>query len=97
MEVKVEQMENIKDHVDIHKLIDDAMEKKDRNVAILISPIGIKIDIYPYKDDKPRWIDIGVYYTPFKCSECGCVFHDHTPYCPSCGEKLAAPEEEKNV
>lgn len=33
---------------DIFKVIDDAMEKKDRHVSIFISPDSVSVDIYPY-------------------------------------------------
>lgn len=83
--------------VDIQAIINDAMEKKDRYVSIFISPSGTNIMVNPLDDKKPRWIyaeERGMYY--LKCSECDSLNSFSSPYCPNCGEKLAAPEEEKD-
>lgn len=41
--------------VDIHKIIDDAMEKKDRSVVLYIGEHGTSVYVNPYKDDKVVW------------------------------------------
>lgn len=69
--------------VDIHKIIDDAMEKKDRSVTIFIGEHGTTVNVYPYPDEKPRWVTRFV--------DCG-TNRRHSGYrCSECGEKLAAP------
>ena len=60
---------NVNSLVDIHKIIDDAMEKKDRYVTIFING-DRKASVYikPLEDDDPRWIrdeEAGLYF----CSE----------------------------
>ncbi len=85
--------------VDIQAIIDDAMEKKDRMVSIFISPSGTTVNVQPLDDKKPRWMyseNAPMYDYQFKCSECGAFNNGPSPYCPVCGEKLAAPEEEKD-
>ena len=83
--------------VDIHKIIDDAMEKKDRYVTIFISKEGTTINVHPYEDKESKWI----YHDPnesnyhFECSECGSISEFATPYCPVCGEKLKIQIERK--
>lgn len=81
-----------KPKIDIHKLMDDAMEKKNRSVYILINGENTSISVTPLLESDPRWI----YTTPdapngsvaFECSECGARASNQTPYCPWCGEKL---------
>jgi predicted amidophosphoribosyltransferase len=74
--------------VDIHKIIDDAMEKKDRSVTIFIGKEATTVSVYPY-DDKPReWITMDRNGGWFRCPECGSTYRDMSPYCPECGEKL---------
>lgn len=36
---------------DIYKLIDDAMEKKDRYVTIYVGEEGMTVSVYPLTDD----------------------------------------------
>lgn len=78
--------------VDIHKIIDDAMEKGDRSVYILIHNGGMSVTINPYMEEKPKWFDFG--YGNLKCSDCGHyqhinLGHDKVPtYCGYCGEKM---------
>lgn len=78
---------------DIHKIIDDAMERGDRSVHVLIHSAGMSINVSPSsQNDGMKWIEEQVidpgYYDPhtFHCSECGYVIHNMTPhYCPDCG------------
>lgn len=51
---KTEEPKNETPTVDIYKIIDDAMEKHDRSVSIVISPDGITINVYP---TEPRCIE----------------------------------------
>ena len=77
--------------IDICKVIDEAMEKKDRSVTILISPNGTSISIYPYSEEKPHWISVidSDGKTKFyRCSECGKSSHIPDRYCRHCGEAL---------
>ena len=81
--------------VDIHKIIDDAMEKKDRAVHIFITDNTTSVDVIPYEGGMSRWIfdrDYGTY----ECSECHNTNAYPAPYCPECGEKLAAAKEDKD-
>jgi hypothetical protein len=82
--------------VDIHRIIDEAMAKKDRYVTIFISDKATSVNVYP-TGDEPMWI-----YAPlelnwdtadknrdrYRCSECGKIFESPFPYCPICGEKM---------
>ena len=76
-------------NIDINKIVDDAMEKKDREVCIFISDIGTTVKVKPLADSDPRWIilekDNGYNYA---CSECHANVEIMSPYCPVCGEKL---------
>lgn len=84
--------------VDIHKVIDDAMEKRDRSVTIFISKEATTVSVYPYPDEEPRWIPVTLAYSSYpvayKCSNCGRETNARTlpPYCDMCGEKLKQPE-----
>lgn len=82
--------------LDIHKLIDDAMEKKDREVSIFIMKDSTSVYVRPIKASDPRWIVMGqdtdrYFHNLFMCSECKAISDDPTPYCPHCGEKLQMP------
>ena len=74
--------------IDIHKLIDDAMEKKDRNVNIYISEHGTSIYVNPIRDeDEPHWIVCGTSGS-VKCSCCGNIEKYNSLFCPRCGEQM---------
>jgi uncharacterized paraquat-inducible protein A len=87
--------------IDINKIIDDAMEKKDRMVHIFMMGDTLSVDVQPLEANDPRWIIRDTYRgnsrfpkREFECSECH-TWHDKaTPYCPDCGEKLRMPVEE---
>lgn len=91
-------------NVDVNKIVDDAMEKKDRQVCIFISDVGTTVKVQPLSDSDPRWImrkkvgskstQYAITKTIYECSECHDTFDYPTPYCPSCGEKLRFPCEE---
>lgn len=78
-----------KEEIDIRKIIDDAMEKKDRTVSIYIGHSGVSINVQPYEKEEPHWI-----YKPqdsgwdFECSACGGDSKTYTTYCPYCGEQM---------
>jgi hypothetical protein len=42
--------------VNIHKIIDDAMEKRDRTVSIYIGETGVSVTVSPADQDKCQWI-----------------------------------------
>lgn len=77
--------------VDIHKIIDDAMEKKDRSVTIFINKDATTVSVYPYEDKPTEWIVLDRNGNWFRCPECGSTYRDMSPYCPECGEKLKRP------
>lgn len=80
--------------VDIHKIIDDAMEKRDRSVTIFINKDATTVSVYPYEDKPREWIPQQDHLgrpDGFKCPECGMWEGNTSPYCPSCGEKLKRP------
>lgn len=90
------------DKVDINKIIDDAMEKKDRMVHIFMMGATVSVDVQPLEKYDPRWImrerpgssKYSIALREFECSECH-TWHDKaTPYCPDCGEKLRMPVKE---
>lgn len=81
--------------VNIRKIIDDSMEKKDRAVHILITSTGTSVEVIPYSNETPRWIFDRDYCT-YECSECHNTNAYPAPYCPECGEKLAAAKEDKD-
>lgn len=76
--------------IDIHKLIDDALEKKDRYVNIFITNVATSVYVYPCDDANPRWIAVR---GGFECSECRQLSLKTSPCCPICGERLAGVEE----
>lgn len=80
--------------VDIHKIIDDAMEKKDRSVTIFINKDATTVSVYPYEDKAREWIpyrDKDRVIIGWVCPECGLCEKHLSQYCPSCGEKLKRP------
>ena len=79
----------LKHPFDIHKIIDDAMEKRDRTVSIFIRDGDAHITINPYEDEKVYWIyHEGTDKYSFECSNCGIDSEFQTAYCPSCGEQM---------
>lgn len=77
--------------IDIHKLIDEAMEKKDRSVSLFIHGDSVTVNVNPLGDE-PKWERTTDARYQFKCSECGVVTRNLSNYCPYCGEKLKMPE-----
>ncbi len=76
----------------ICKIIDDAMEKKDRSVQLFISNQRILISVYPYEQGYPNWIPVEDPLSnkqKFRCPECKSYSDFMTPYCPICGEQLS--------
>lgn len=94
----------IKPQIDISALVNEAIEKKDRTVHILIMGDNISVDVRPLEESDPRWImheenrTRHVIKYQFECSECRTYSQNPTPYCPFCGEKLRMPViEDKRV
>lgn len=84
--------------IDIHKIIDDAMEKRDRTVSIYISHGCMTVNVTPYEKEEPaRWMlrQKGDGY-PYECSACGVEAKYPWSYCPHCGEQMKMPKEEEN-
>jgi hypothetical protein len=83
--------------IDLHKLIDDAMEKKDRRVHIFITKDATSVNVEPLVESNPRWIERRVLGQQilYICSECGSTNEYLSPYCPVCGEKLKVTREEE--
>ena len=85
--------------IDIHKIIDDAMEKKDRTVSIYIGQSCVTINVTPYEPEEPaRWIHIENDHHcsyRFECSACGAEHEFPSLYCPHCGEQMKMPKEEE--
>lgn len=91
-----EKEDPLNEKIDIHKIIDDAMKKKDRTVSIYIwHGGGVSINIQPYETEPARWI-----YRPdeinydFECSACGTLNDFESLYCPFCGEQMKKSKEE---
>lgn len=92
-----EKKEEPADKIDIHKIIDDAMEKKDRTVSIYIGRSGTTINVQPYEVEQARWLyneKRNNYTYDFECSACGGETDFPSTYCPRCGEQMKMPEEE---
>lgn len=88
-------------NVDINKIVDDAMEKKDRQVHIFIMSDTVSVNVTPLSDSDPKWIiretkKPGRHFPvrEFECSECHVWVKDPMPYCGFCGEKLRMPIED---
>ena len=79
----------------IFKMIDDAIDKKDRYINIFIGAEGISTNVYPYEMGHQKWIRVSIYDGnkdivgyKYRCPECGNISHLDSPYCPLCGEQL---------
>ena len=85
--------------IDIHKIIDEAMEKKDRTVSIYIGQSCVTINVTPYKPEEPaHWIyNSESERYPFECSACGGASADAGLYCSRCGEQMMIRKEEEEV
>lgn len=89
--------------LDIHKLIDEAMDKKDREVSIFIMKDNMSVYVRPVASNDPRWIVhekcSGRKITwEYECSECHAYSDKLMCYCGYCGEKLRMPViEDKRV
>ena len=88
--------------VDINKIIDDAIEKKDRSVSIFINGDNVSVYVEPLEKYDPRWIirerpasgKYSISKRQYECSECHVWSDVLTSYCGYCGEKLRLPVEE---
>lgn len=76
--------------VDINKIIDDAMEKKDRTVTVFITGENISVSVSPLDDTPRKWSKALTGIS--KCPECGYTTNRESVYCPDCGEKLSRSE-----
>jgi len=75
----------------VNQTIDEAMTKKNRSVSMFICNGHVKMDIYPYTETTPHWIEKkGDKYISdrYICSECGFAWDHISPHCPMCGEQL---------
>lgn len=86
--------------IDIHKIIDDAMEKKDRSVSLYISEHSVSVTVTPLDDEPIHWIshlDDDLYRAhPFECSNCHHCSSSVSVYCSDCGEQMHGVKEVKN-
>lgn len=87
--------------LNLHKLIDEAMEKKDREVSIFIMKDNMSVYVRPVGSNDPRWIvhegDSWTKRWKYECSECHAFSDRPGCYCSYCGEKLRMPIEEDGV
>lgn len=74
------------ENIDINKIIDDAIEKKDRSVMIFINGETVSVSVNPIEGPL-KWLKCG--YHVYKCPNCGVDTDKQTQYCSECGEKLA--------
>ena len=83
--------------VDIHELIDEAMQRKDRTVMIHMCEFGTTVTIQPMSEDA-KWTIIYALSgrrNHFVCSECGQVSDRPSTYCPNCGTQLTGVKENR--
>ena len=75
-------------NLDINKIIDDAMEKKDRFVSVFIMGATVSVKVEPLESRDPRWI-LREIATPekykirkynFECSECHTLSETSNPF-----------------
>ena len=78
------------ERVDINKIVDDAMEKKDRTVTVFISGENVSVSVSPLDNTPAKWNRVLAGIS--KCPECGYKTNCETQYCPECGEKLSRSE-----
>jgi hypothetical protein len=73
----------------IHKIIDDAMEKRDRTVSIFISAENnaVSVNVYPVDHDKCQWIETKHGMICSNCGNCESTW-DRPTYCSKCGELM---------
>lgn len=86
------------DSIDIHKLIDDAMAKKDRVVMVYITDKSTSVKVMPLDSDEDKWRDLSVKSEHYEmrlyaCPECNRTSRQATPYCPECGTQLKGVKE----
>jgi len=78
------------ENIDINKIIDEAIEKKDRSVMIFINGETTSVSINPIEGPL-KWLKVG--YKIYKCPNCGVGTESESQYCPDCGEKLAKSDD----
>ena len=86
--------------IDIHKIINEAMEKKDRCVSIYISESGVSVTVTPLEEPS-HWEriilgDNSLFGTVrYRCSHCKTQQNYTSRYCPACGEEMHGYKEVK--
>lgn len=82
------------ENIDINKIIDDAIEKKDRSVMIFINGETTSVSINPIEGPlKWKTFNTPDGYISYKCPNCGVTTDYQTQYCSECGEKLAKADK----
>jgi hypothetical protein len=70
---------------DILRIINQAMERNDKQISIFIRGDVMSVNVNPYEADDPRWIKRD--YNCYECSACGQVTEYPIMYCTYCGER----------
>lgn len=70
----------------LHKIIDDAMERGDRQVHISITKYGTSVYVSPAgENDGMKWIEQHKDIAAYRCSDCGGFSNSADTYCKHCG------------
>lgn len=86
--------------VNIHKIIDDAMEKKDRCVSVYISESGVSVTVTSL-EEPTHWERIVLSddslfgRVRYRCSNCKITGNYASHFCPACGEEMHGVKEVK--
>lgn len=84
----------LKHPFDIHKIIDDAMAKRDRTVSIYIGESGVSVSVYPVDYDKVKWIETERGMICSNYGNCESAW-DCPTYCSRCGELMHGVRREE--
>ena len=84
--------------IDIHKIIDDAMEKKDRCVSLYISESGVSVTVTPLEEpthwEKIVLSDDSLFgRVRYRCSNCKTITNYASHFCSACGEEMHGVKE----
>ena len=89
----------LKHNADIREIINQAMDRDDKQISIFIRGDVVSVDVRPYKEEAPRWIKHGNF--EYECSNCGDIRKYPLTYCPNCGEmigiRVETPDGDKVV